>query len=371
MNNSVLILGGYGNFGKKIAHALVKAGIAVIIAGRDERKATQLTRQLLQQYPNISIASSAFDVNKALPAQLESLKPAVVINTCGPFQTADYSVASACIAHKVHYIDLSDGRDFVTGITELDAEAKKMGVLVVSGASTVPGLSSAVLEHYKSGFSTFDSLKFGISPGAKAPRGLATTQAILTYLGKPLKPCPGSHTKRYGWQDIYRQPYPELGKRWMANCDIPDLDLFPEKYGIKTIQFSAGMESTLLHLGMWLLSWSVRLGLPLTLEKHAALLLRLSTLFDSLGTPHGGMHMLIKGTDTQGKQKEIQWFIVARDGDGPHIPTIPSIILAKKLCQNAIQQTGAIPCIGLVTLEEYLAELNSFAVRTFVHEKFM
>ena len=148
-----------------------------------------------------------------------------------------------------------------------------------------------------------DSLVYGINPGQKAPRGLATTESILTYLGKPLKPW-GNHDKCFGWQDIYRQDYPELGKRWMANCDIPDLDLFTHQYGINNIRFSAGMESSALHLGMWMMSYLVRMGLPLNLSKRAKFLLAFSHVFDVFGTTSGGMHMLIKGMDHEASPKK-------------------------------------------------------------------
>ena len=68
----------------------------------------------------------------------------MLINATGPYQEQDYSLARACIAAGVHYLDLADARAFVTGIGVLDAEARSAGVLAVSGASTVPGLSGAV-----------------------------------------------------------------------------------------------------------------------------------------------------------------------------------------------------------------------------------
>jgi hypothetical protein len=363
MNHPVLILGGYGNFGQRIAHALVKAHIPVIIAGRHQDAADKLARSIKQTYPDASIEISIFDIQTQLDVQLKKLTPLVVINTCGPFQTCDYSIPKICIANHVHYIDLADARDFVTDISILDSDAKANDVLVVSGASTVPGLSSAVLEHYKKEFSDIDSLIYGISPGQQAPRGLATTQAILTYLGKPLKPVPGSKTIRYGWQDLYRQDYPELGRRWMANCDIPDLDLFPERYAIKRIQFSAGMESSALHLGMWLLSWVIRMGIPINLVRHAQFLLNMSNYFNWMGTPHGGMHMLIEGKDQNGNPKTLKWFLIAKNGDGPQIPCVPAIVLAKKLIARAENERGAMPCVGMVGLGEYLEELKGFAIR--------
>lgn len=358
MSGKVLILGGYGNFGRRIAAALIRHQIAVIIAGRSREKAESLALELASPL----VEAAAFDVTQELSAQLETLRPTVVINTCGPFQTSNYGVARSCIAHGVHYIDLADGRDFVTGITALDAEAKQQGVAVISGASTVPGLSSAVIEHYRHEFSQIDALTFGISPGQQAERGLATTQAILTYVGKPLQPFAGAARPVYGWQDIYRQEYPGLGKRWMANCDIPDLDLLPARYGIRSIRFSAGLELSFMHLGLWVLSWLVRLGLPLNLPRHAETLLAISNRFNRCGSAAGGMHMILRGTNTSGKSHERRWFIIARNGDGPQIPCVPAILLARRLAQGERMQPGARPCVGLVTLEEYMAELERFQI---------
>jgi hypothetical protein len=355
---SVLILGGYGNFGKRIARALVKAQVPIIIVGRDHDKAQALSSEL-----GPLVQPVTFDVNQDLAAQLDRLQPCAVVNTCGPFQTADYRVAETCIAQGVHYIDLADAREFVMGITQLDETAKAKGVAIVSGASTVPGLSSAVLEHFKHEFASIDSLRFGISPGQKAERGLATTQGILTYVGKPLAPFAG-HERAYGWQDVHRQEYPGLGKRWMANCEIPDLDVLPAHYGIRSIRFSAGLELAPMHLGLWALSWLVRLGLPLNLPKHAASLLKASNWFDRFGSADGGMHVIMEGTAPDGSSYTRQWFIIAKDGYGPYIPTIPAIVLAKKIAAGASPAPGAYPCVALVSLEEYLAELSNYPICT-------
>ena len=351
-----LILGGYGNFGKRIATALAKANIPITIAGRNTSN---------QNHPHIQQAT--FDANTELDQQLKKLKPTVVINTIGPFQTSNYKIAETCIKHRTHYIDIADGRDFVTGIQALDQKAKEANVAIISGASTIPALSSAVIEHHKQHFSQIDSLTYGISPGQKAERGLATTAGILSYIGRPLKQTPNSNKTRYGWQDLYRQEYPELGTRWMANCDIPDLDLFPQRYNIKQIQFSAGTESTLLHLSVWATSWLVRIRPSTNLQKHAKTLLQISHHFDTLGTADGGMHMIIKGTDKNQQPHTIKWFIIAKDGDGPQIPTIPAIILAKKATNNTLTHTGATPCIGMVTLHEYLQELQEYNIRTYTN----
>ncbi len=355
-----LILGGYGNFGKRIAALLTRKGVAVVIAGRDGRKAEAAAKTLPPQLAEYA----AFDAKLDLARQLALLKPGVVINTCGPFQNSDYGIAETCIAGAVPYIDLADGRDFVTGITKLDAAAKKQNVAVISGASTVPALTCAVVENLAPQLPEIYSLTFGIAPGQKAERGLATTQAILGYVGRKLKPCAGYET-RYGWQDLYRQAYPEIGNRWMANCDVPDLDLLPERFGIKQIRFSAGMEIPAIHFGMWLLSWGVRLGLPVDLPGHAAALLKASNWLDRFGSADGGMHVILQGRDRSGRPATRKWFIVARDGDGPYIPTVPAVALARKIIAGTFVHTGAMACVGLITLREYLDELAHLKIKTY------
>jgi len=358
-----MILGASGNFGKRIAECLARDRTPIILAGRNRVKLERLEKLL----GNSSSSIACFDAFTELGDQLKALKPSVVINTCGPFQSGDYSIAKACLSQRVHYIDLADGRDFVTGISSLDSQARERGVSIISGASTVPGLSSAVLDHYKDAFASIETLEYGISPGQRAERGLATTQGILSYVGKPLKEFPNERHKVYGWQGIHRVQYPDLSNRWMANCDIPDLDLFPQHYDIKSIRFSAGLELGFLHLGLWALSWLVRMGTPIKLENHAAALLKASNWFNQLGSQNGGMHVVLQGRDQSGEPITRKWFIIAYDGHGPYIPTIPAINLAKRLARQQLNLPGAYPCIGLVTLDDYLDELKDFNVKTFTN----
>lgn len=121
----------------------------------------------------------AIDTHAAdLVQRLTALNVNTIIHTAGPFQGQDYTVAQAAIAAGANYMDLADGRAFVAGIKELNSLAQKQGVLVTSGASSLPALSSAVVDRYLNRFNRLESIQHGIASGARAP-GLATMRGYL------------------------------------------------------------------------------------------------------------------------------------------------------------------------------------------------
>ncbi|WP_223788341.1 saccharopine dehydrogenase family protein [Marinicella meishanensis] len=354
----VLLLGGYGVFGHRIASALCQRAIHVIINGRRQAPAIALRNRLRHQHPNASVAVAVFDVSQDLSAQLAQLKPRVVVHTCGPFQGQDTQIAKAVIQAGCHYIDLADGRDYVQNMLALDAAAQARGVSAITAASTVPALSSAVLAQLRDrhGIQQFDQVRIGITPGQKTPRGLATTQAVLSYLGRRLAPWPGMRQTSYGWLGLHAQAYPTIGRRLMGHCEAADLDFFAAHFNIKSLSFAAGMESKLLHVLMWLAAGLVRLGLPLNLTKQADKLLRMSHWFDRLGTADGGMHVAIEGRNEQGDRIQRTWFLEVFDGQGPWVPAMPAVLMCEKIMRNQTT-AGVVPCIELLTLDEYLGAL--------------
>ena len=233
-------------------------------------------------------------------------------------------------------------------------------MLVVSGASSVPALTAAVIDRYRPGFARLDTIDYGISAAQQTNRGLATTSAVLSYVGKPfLRLREGRMRRVFGWQDTHAVRYPQLGHRLFGNCDIPDLDLFPARYPeVRDIRFAAGHELKVLHLGTWALGWLVRLRLIRSLDAYAEPLLKLAFLFDRFGSSRSGFHMFLAGEGRDGRPKRVRFFLIARSGHGPYIPCMPAILLARTLARGGIATRGATPCVDLIDLEEYLAALD-------------
>jgi hypothetical protein len=148
-----------------------------------------------------------------------------------------------------------------------------------------------------------------------------------------------------------------------GNCDIPDLELFPKRYpGLSTIRFGAGHEIKLLHLGTWLLSWGVRLGLLPPLGRYSERLLKWSFLFDPLASGRSGFHMFLRGEGANGGKRIERFYIIARRGHGPFIPCMPAIILAKRLARGELPERGARPCLDLIGLDELLTAFDGLDI---------
>jgi saccharopine dehydrogenase-like NADP-dependent oxidoreductase len=362
MVKRVLIIGGYGNFGGYIASSLAgDADIRLLIGGRSREKAQCFVEMLAPAHP---AEAHVIDIDADLAEALARISPDIVIHTTGPFQKQDHRVARACIAQGCHYLDLADARDFVSTIGTLDTEARARHVLVVSGASSVPCLTAAVIDAYLSGFARLEAVDYGISAAQHTNRGLATTSAVLSYVGKPLTMLRDGQMKTvFGWEDTHAENYPGLGWRLFGNCDIPDLALFPARYpGLQSMRFAAGHELKLLHLGTRLLGLLVRLGLISSLERHSEFLLRLAFCFDRFGSGCSGFHMILSGTGHDGRKKESRFHLIARSGHGPYIPCMPTILLARQLAKDALEKRGAMPCLDLIDLDTYLQALEGLDI---------
>jgi saccharopine dehydrogenase-like protein len=370
----VVVLGAYGVFGSRVVRSLVKHGeLEVVVAGRNGRAADVLCASLPGR--NATPITLDCDAPDAVE-RLQALRPSVVVDTVGPFQARSLALARACAEGRIHYIDLADSRLHVCSIAELDPIARETATLIVSGASTVPALTTAVVDELIRDLVTLDAIDVGISPGHRGPRGVATVESILSYCGRRIPAFRNAmSTTEFGWGGLHRHGYPApVGSRWLSNVDVPERNLWPSRYrALRSIRLAAGLELSVLHLALSAAARLVRLGAIRSLVPRARFMIHIADAFDSWASDAGAMHVRIDGVDQRRHRVRRTWTLVAEHGDGPQIPATPAAVLVKKLLgvpgYAPLTERGARPCVELLTLGEILAELAPFAIQVHLDEQ--
>lgn len=359
-----LVLGGYGNFGARICRALAAdSGIELLVAGRDCAQAQRLAGTLGGRASAVALDCNARDFGQRLGA----LGVGTVIHAAGPFQRQSYAVALAAARVGAHYIDLADGRrfvcDFPQALHDAFLQAHRTGI---SGASTVPALSSAVIDHLCEGWQAIDSVDICIAPAQTAPRGQATLAAVLSYCGEPIRIWrDGQWTQAPGWAAPRRVEFARLRPRIGALCDIPDLELFPARYAVREqVMFRAALEVGATQRAFAMLAALRRMGLLARPERWAGVLNRAARVFDPLGTALGGMVVRVAGRGQSGGQARRAWHIAADNDHGPEIPCMAAIVLARRLAGGNAMAAGAFTAAGLLSLDEFEPEFARWGMAT-------
>ena len=67
-----------------------------------------------------------------------------------------------------------------------------------------------------------------------------------------------------------------------------------------------------------------------------------------------GEAVTVRGLDAKSQSLSRTWWLLADNDHGPQIPCFPAIALARKLLRGEVSARGAMPCMGLLTVEEIL-----------------
>ncbi len=359
---TVLLVGASGVFGRRLAEGIAREpDTRLILAGRDRAPLEAVRDEL-----GGPVRVARINRTQVSEAELNALGVTVVIDAAGPFQASGTTLVQAAIDAGVHYIDLADGRDFVMTIRRFDKAARARGLSVLSGASTTPALSHAVLDKLTAGWRRIDDLLVAVSPGNRAPRGPAVTRAVFSYAGKPLRLFrDGRWATAPGWGLTRRLHFPALGDRLVSLCETPDLDLLVERYHpTNSAEFLAGLELAPLHLGLALASAAVHRGLLPSLTPFVQPALRLASLLHPFGGDRGGMIVQTKGLDDGGRPRLADWSLAAEPGRGPYVPTLAALAILRRLREDRWSHRGADPCAGLLALKDFEADFAHHGYET-------
>ncbi len=386
----VLIIGGYGEFGGRLAQLLQRDGMSVVIAGRDFNKA--------QQFCSANGGTPLkLDITTDL-SLIDTLEVDVVVDAAGPFQSYGndkqrYYLARRALECGAHYLDLSDDGNFSSGIACLNTLAKQKQRFALSGASSTPALSGAVVMALQKNLCSIEKIETSILPGSRAPQGQSVMSAILDQVGNPVPFWrDGAWEQHIGWST----PVPKrINNTLCRNANLinaADAVLFPEHFNARSVIFRAGLAMPIMHLSLQWLGTLRSFGLLPNLTKFISPLRWFANRLVPFGSDNGGMlvevigecksaSILIDGQLQEPKANKSAteetlcedsylasstWCLSAEPGQGPFVPTIAIRAILRNI---HLVPTGARACIGELPLSNYVQAMDDLGIDTHGHTK--
>lgn len=358
----VLIVGGYGTFGGRLVDLLSDdARLVLIVAGRSTQRAVEFCSRRNAQ---ARLVPTEFDRDGDVGEQLGKWAPDVLVDASGPFQSYGerrYELIEACIAQHVQYLDLADGAEFVAGVSAFDAAARSAGVSVLSGVSSFPVLTAAVVRHLSLGMSRVVTIRAGVAPSPYAGVGENVIRAIAGYAGKPVAlRRGGTSAVGYAFTESIRFTIAPPGKLPLRNrlfslVDVPDLRALPKLWPeADEVWVGAGPVPEILHRALIACAWLVHWRLFPSLSAFAGLMyVAVNRL--RWGEHRGGMFVTVNGLD--GRQREVMrsWHLLAEGDDGPYIPSMAIEAVIRKMLDGHSPAPGARAAVQDLELADYRA----------------
>jgi len=356
----LLIIGGYGTFGGRLAELLCRERrVSLVIAGRSKSAALAFCHAIP---PGAAREALAVDRNGDVARRIEKVNPDIVVDASGPFQAYGkdpYRVVEAALATGKHYFDLADSPDFVRGIRQFDGAAKEQGLVMLSGVSSFPVLSAALVRDLATEFRRIDSITGGIAPSPYAGVGYNVIRAIAGYAGKRIPVRRGGseqtarallETRRFTIAPPGEIP---LFPRTFSLVDVPDLQLLADEWPeVRDVWMGAAPEPAILH---WLLrrfAGLVRLGLVPSLAPLARLIHSTANNV-RWGEHRGGMFVEVRGRDAEGADIGRSAHLLAEGHHGLYIPSMAVEAIVRNWLDGRPPRAGARPATAEVALSDY------------------
>jgi len=338
----VVIVGGYGVFGGRLACLLLGDGVDVCVAGRDLGKAQAFAARH-------GAKALRLDVRGDL-SPLVATAPDFVVDASGALQTSGsdpYRLARFCLTHHINYLDFADDAGFAAGIGELDVLARAGGCVALAGASSLPAVSSAAVAHLSRDLTRILLIETTIFADGASPPGAAVMASALAQIGLPLRLWRGGAWRlHFGWSEPKSASLTPSCRRvtWLVRA--PDLTLFPDAFRARSVVCRAGLEHGLMNIGLTMLGYLRRRAGLADLAWLGPGLFRLARTATRLSSGVSGLSVEVVGLkDDQPVRR--RWQLTAIHGYGAYIPALPARALLRRAGGLA---SGARTCLADLTL---------------------
>ncbi|MEB3283567.1 MAG: saccharopine dehydrogenase NADP-binding domain-containing protein [Lyngbya sp.] len=231
MKKRILILGGRGRVGSRVAEDLINftPEVEILVTGR---KASP-TLPLLD--PRIQFLELELAEEILLKSTIESVD--LVIHCAGPFQYRDATVLKLCIDAGVNYIDVSDNRSFTLKALSLHPLAQEKGITAVINTGIFPGISNSLVRLGVEELDQVETIHLSYVVGGSGGAGITVMRTTFLGLQRPFevwKAGKWQQVKPYSDREViaFPAPYGKLGVYWF---DMPECYTLAQSFDVKTV----------------------------------------------------------------------------------------------------------------------------------------
>jgi saccharopine dehydrogenase-like protein len=340
---TTIVFGGYGTFGRQVCRELAKGGAPLLVAGRNRGRAEAFAEELgLPRQARVADVRDAGACRRVLPRE------GVAVCCAGPFSRMSDALLRACHEAGCHYVDIAEDRAYIATVRSWAGRFRERGLCAVFGASSLPGLSSALALLAREGAdSDPQRVRVTLLIGNRNPKGGAAVRTVVDRLGRPIQ-TPHGMLRSFHGGEVVTLPAP-FGRRAAFNFESADYDLLHSLVGAGQISVKVAFE---LRLGTRLFAFLAHL--PLRYGRVTA------GLVSALGAPlraigHSGGAILAELFWADGRVRRAS---LAAPHDGQRMAALPAALSALTLARSAAS-TGAMLPHQLLGLRPLVSALSA------------
>jgi saccharopine dehydrogenase (NAD+, L-lysine-forming) len=336
---TILILGGYGGTGRRIARRLLEATeTRLVVAGRHGDKAERFAAELNGQFPGQRVTATAADATD--PASLGAAFGAIdMVLVCLPTIRHTERIVRAALAAGADYLDLHFPGGVVPILKGLEPDIRREGRCFITQAGFHPGLLAPLVKFAAPHFCRYQAAVIGLAMkfhNASSPEAAAQFMKELgDYQGKIFA---GGQWRRASWRNFRKFDFgPGFGVRTCAPLGFAEMDPLPELYGLQEAGcYAAGFnwfaDNLLFPLGILLAK--IRKGLGA--QRLGRWLIWATNTFTR--PPFGVVMQLQARGEKDGRPLSVR--VVLRHSDVYEFTAIPVVACLRQYLDGSIARPG-------------------------------
>jgi short subunit dehydrogenase-like uncharacterized protein len=328
---TIVIAGGSGVFGSVLAKEILSSTPArLILTGRHLGRLEAARRRL----PFADRATAKrLDLEHAENFSREISGAFAVVCAAGPFRSLSPGLPGAAMRAGCHWLDLSDDRQWVTALlanSVLSIAARKAGVAILPGLSTVPALSGFLVRSCRERLPDARRARVTLWIGNRNPKGAGAIESAL-------------HSLQAGAEPVETP----LGRVAAYRFDSPDRELLKQELDLDA-EFRTGFEwKAAGQLAVLAAGISRRTGRGMA----ARWLSRLAAPFSRFGTDKG----LLQAELWDAKGGRVSASLVAQ---GQRLAILPSLLALEALLAGSLTGRGVVHPAAWLSPRDWAARLS-------------